>query len=265
MWMPRLNVFSDDNKYYKTKKFNKGLGTDNDIPNCTQYAVCRSYEASEVDEPYIMFKDRSAGGYPPAKKFFAETILPKGYDLKEGAIGVCDGNFGHVFRVEEKINEKTCIISQSQYSSDKTRRDYMYFETRKVELVIGKSPMSGIGAFIGFVYTPFTDIRVKRDNTKHQIEITESMVNVRKTPNGDVFCKGLYCPKGIFNVVDTQIADGYKWFELEENHWVREGEWLKEYEITNEDYYKNLYWAEVEKNKALTKTLKEIHSLSEVE
>ena len=265
MWMPRLNVFADDNKYYKTKTFNKGLGTDLDLPNCTAYAVTRSYSASQVDSPYVMFKNRSAGSYPNAKNFFDETILPKGYDLKEGCIAVFDGNFGHVAFVEEVIDSTHAVISQSQYSSDKSRRDYMYWEKRTVKLVVGQTSMSGIGALIGFVYIPYTDIRVKRDNAKHQIEITESMVNVRKTPNGDVFCKGLYCPKGIFNVEDTQIADGYKWFELEENHWVREGEWLKEYEITNEDYYKNLYWAEVEKNKALTRKLKEIHSLSEVE
>ena len=265
MWMPRLNVFADDNKYYKTKTFNKGLGTDNDIPNCTQYAVSRTYEAGEVDQPYIMFNGRSAGGYPPAKKFFSETILPKGNDLKEGAIAVFDGNNGHVAFVEEVIDSTHAVISQSQYSSNKTRRDYMYWEKRTVKLVVGQTSMSGIGPLIGFVYIPYKDIRVKRDTAKHQIEITESMVNVRKTPNGDVFCKGLYCPKGIFNVSDVQIADGYKWFCLEENHWVREGEWLKEYDITNEDYYKDLYWKEVEENKKLKARLDEIGKLADYE
>ena len=122
--------------------------------------------------------------------------------------------------------------------------------------------MSGIGALIGFIYPPYTDIRVKRDTSKHQIEITESMVNVRTSPNGDVFCKGLYAPKGIYNVSNAQIVDGYKWFELEPNHFVRDGEWLTEYEIANEDYYKNLYWKEVEENKKLKNQLDQIARLS---
>ena len=263
--MPRLNVFVDDNKYYKTKTFNKALGTINDIPNCTQYCVSRTYESGECETPFVMFKGRGAGGYPTAKDFFADSILPKGYDLKEGCIAVFDGNYGHVAFVEEVIDDTHAVISQSQYDSNKSLRNYKYWEKRTVKLVVGQTSMSGIGALIGYIYIPYKDIRVKRDSTQHQIEITESMVNVRKTPNGDVFCKGLYAPKGIFNVVNTEIVDGYKWFELEHEHWVREGEWLREYDVSNEDYYKDLYWAEVEQNKELIKKLKEIHSLSEVE
>lgn len=261
MFLPRLNVFADTNPYYKSKTFNKGLGTDLDIPNCTQYCVSRSYEASETDKPYLMFKDRGAGSYPNAKNWYDDSILPKGKDLKEGAIGVCDGNFGHVFFVEEVIDSTHAVISQSQYSSNKTRRDYMYWEKRTVELVIGKSPMGGIGALIGYVYPPIKDIRVKRDSTKHQIEIIESMVNVRVSPNGNIFCKGLYAPKGIFNVSNEEIVEGYKWFELEPNHWVREGEWLKEYDIADDDYYKNLYWQQVEENKLLKKRLEDIKGI----
>lgn len=265
MWLPRLSVFADTNPYYKSKTFNKGLGTDLDMPNCTQYCVCRSYESSEADAPYLMFKNRGAGSYPNAKNWYDETLLPKGKDLKEGAIGVCTGEFGHVFQIEEVIDSTHAVISQSQYSSNKSRRDYMYWEKRTVELVIGKSPMSGIGALIGYVYPPIRDIRVKRDSTKHQIEITESMVNVRISPNGNIFCKGLYAPKGIFNVSNEEIVDGYKWFELEKNHWVREGEWLQEYDIADDNYYKDLYWKEVEENKKLKNRLDEIRGLSEYE
>jgi hypothetical protein len=265
MWMPRLSVFADTNPYYKSKTFNKALGTDIDMPNCTDYCSCRSYEQSEVDKPYIMFKDRSAGSFPNAKNWFNDTILPKGYDLKEGAIGICDGQCGHVFCVEEKIDDTHAVISQSQYDSNKNRRDYKYWEKRTVELVVGKSPMSGIGALIGFIYPPHNEIRVERNTSKHQVEVTESMVNVRISPNGDIFCKGLYCPKGIFNVEDMQIVDGYKWFKLEENHWIREGSWVTEYDIANEDYYKNLYWAEVEENKKLKSQLDEIGRLAKYE
>ena len=265
MWMPRLNVFADDNKYYKSKTFNKGLGTDLDMPNCTCYCTCRSFSASQVDKPYIMFKDRSAGSYPNAKNWFSETILPKGYDLQEGAIAVFDGNFGHVAFIEEKIDDTHAVISQSQYDSDKNRRDYKYWEKRTVSLQIGQTSMSGIGALIGFIYPPLNDIRTERDKTKHQIEVIESMLNVRTSPNGDVFCKGLYCPKGIFNVSNEEIVDGYKWYELEEKHWVREGEWLIDYPISDDDYYKNLYEQEVKENKELKKRLDKIRGLAEYE
>jgi len=264
MYLPRLNLFANDNKYYKNKTFNRGLGTDLDMPNCTQYAVCRTYEASEVNEPYVMFKGRVAGSYPNAKNFYDEWILAKGKELKEGAIGVCTGTYGHVFFVEQKIDDTHAIISQSQYSSNKSRRDYMYWEKREVELVVGKATMKGIGALIGFCYPPINDIRVKKDNTKHQIEIIEDMVNVRKAPNGEIYCKGLYAPKGIFNVSKELFVDGHKWFELEENHWVREGEWLKNYDVANEEYYKNLYWNLVDENKTLKNKLEEIKKIAEV-
>ena len=261
MWMPRLAVFSDSNPYYKSSTFNHGIGTTNDLPNCTQYCVSRTYEIGECDKPFIMFKDRGAGGYPPAKKFFSDTILPKGYDLKEGCIAVFDGTNGHVAMVEEVIDDTHAVISQSQYDSNKSLRNYKYWEKRTVSLEIGKSSMSGIGPLIGYVYVPYKDIRTDRDSSKHQIEITESMVNVRISPNGDVFCKGLYCPKGIFNVSSVEIVDGYKWFELEGNHWVREGYWCVEHDISSDDYYKDLYWKEVEKNKEYEKRFEKIKAI----
>lgn len=141
----------------------------------------------------------------------------------------------------------------------------MYWEKRTVKLAVGQTSMSGIGALIGFIYIPYKDIRVKRDQTKHQIEVTESMLNVRTSANGDIFCKGLYCPRGIFNVSNEQTVEGYKWFELEHKHWVREGEWLKEYDIADEEHYKQLYLKEVEENKQLRSRLDEIRGLSEYE
>ena len=238
MYLERLSVFSDTNPYYRSKTFNKGLNTDLDIPNCTQFAVCRSYEACEVDKPFVMFRNRSAGSYPNAKNFFEDSILPKGYDLKEGSIAVFDGNFGHVAFVEQVIDKNHAIISQSQYSSNKSRRDYMYFEKREVELTVGKATLSGIGKLIGFVYLPIKEIRVSRDVKKEQILIKEEMVNVRIEPEGDVFAKGLYCPMGLFDVLDSKEVNGYVWYELEPNHWVREGGWSEYY--PKEDYNEEL-------------------------
>lgn len=263
MWLPRLSIFSEDNKYYKQGgQFNIYTG-DVRMPNCTAYAYLRMEEEMELDDRYSYLVNPN-GGFGNAKTWYNTSPLPKGREIKEGGCLVFNGNAGHVCICEQKEDDYI-IVSQSQYDSNKSRRDYKYWESRKVYLTNGIPSMSGVGEYIGCLYPPIRDIRVKRDSTKHQIEITESMVNVRISPNGNIFCKGLYAPKGIFNVSNEEIVDGYKWFELEKNHWVREGEWLQEYDIADEDYYKDLYWKEVEENKKLKNRLDEIRGLSEYE
>ena len=263
MWQPRLSIFDDTNPYYDSKgQFNIYTG-DVRMPNCTSYAYLRMQEEMELTKrnPYLI---RGSGGFGNAKTWFNTTPLPKGYELKEGAICVFDGNAGHVAVAEVKKGTNRAIISQSQYDSNKSLRNYKYWETREVDLIVGQSTLSGIGKLIGYIYPPINDIRVKKDNTKHQIEIIEDMVNVRKAPNGEIYCKGLYAPKGIFNVSKELFVDGHKWFELEENHWVREGEWLNNYDVANEEYYKNLYWNLVDENKTLKNKLEEIKKIAEV-
>lgn len=239
MYLERLSVAGiDTSPYYQSKKFNKGKGTDSDMPNCTQYAVCRSYEATlssmETKEPFSMFKGRSAGGYPMAKDFYNDSILPKGKELKVGSIACFDGTCGHVAFVERVIDSTHAVISESQYCSDKSIRDYRYWQTREVELIVGKATLSGVGALQGFIYLPVKDIRVSRDTDKVQIAVTEDMVNVRVKADGDVAVRGCYAPMGIYDVVDTAVTD-YTWYSVGSDLWIREGEWIDYYPIEDNE------------------------------
>jgi surface antigen len=215
--------------YYQSPVFNHAKGTINDLPNCTQFCVSRTYESTNADKPFTMFYGKSAGGYYMAKQWYDKTTLPKGTELKTGSIAVFDGNYGHVAFVEQKLDSNHALISQSQYDDNKSLRNYKYYESRECELTVGKATLSGIGKLIGFIYLPIEDIRTQRNTFVDQIEITEDMVNVRIQPNGDLYQQGCYIPRGIYNALESRSDDTYKWYKVEENHWVREGEWLKFY------------------------------------
>lgn len=221
--------------YYQSASFNKAKGTITDLPNCTCFCQCRSYEALELASAIPMFSGYSTGGYPNAKNWYDKTTFPKGKELKTGSIAVFDGNFGHVAFVEQRIDSNHAIISQSQYDDNKSLRNYKYYESRECELTIGKATLSGVGKLIGFIYLPINDIRTERDATRDQLQIVEDMVNVRIAPNGDLFQKGCYIPTGIYNALESRKVDGYYWYKVEDNHWVREGEWLKFYPGIEED------------------------------
>ena len=225
----------DSSPYYQSATFNKAKGTITDLPNCTCFCMCRSYESTEADNPFGMFYGSSVGGYPNAKNWYDKTTLPKGTELRTGSIAVFSGEFGHVAFVEQRLDSNHALISQSQYDADKSLRNYKYYESREVELVVGKATLSGIGKLIGFIYLPINDIRTSRNTFTDQIEITDDMVNVRIKPNGDIFQKGCYIPRGIYNAVESRSDGTYNWYKVEENHWVREGDWLKFHPGVEED------------------------------
>ena len=217
----------DSSPYYQSTTFNKAKGTINDLPNCVAFCMCRIFESLCVDKPFSMFTGRTAGGYPHAKEWYTKTTFATGSELRTGSIAVFDGNYGHVAYVERKIDDNHAVISQSQYDDDKSLRNYKYFETREVELTVGKATLSGIGRLLGFIYLPIDDIRVKSNPEQNQILVKEEMVNVRIKPDGDLFRSGNYIPMGYYNVLQKKTVDGYDWYEVEQDHWVREGEWIK--------------------------------------
>ena len=228
MYLERLKIFADDNPYYTYGGMFYNCNYINRLPNCTEYLILRFNESIESLEPQPFFKDRSPTGYPIAKDFFKETTLPKGYELRDGCGAVFDGKNGHVCFVERKIDETHAIITESQFDSDKDLRNYKYWNRRTVELKVGKATLSGVGELIGFIYPPIKDIRTERKN-KPQIEITEEFVNVRTSANGSIKSVGCYCPMGIYDVLDSKEIDGYLWYRIDKDCWVREGSWLNFY------------------------------------
>ena len=71
---------------------------------------------------------------------------------------------------------------------------------------------------------------VSRDETKEQIEVLISDLNLRDKANGKVL--GL-TPKGIYNVLDELNTGGYLWVKIEEEKWIatKEGDWTKRYTV----------------------------------
>ena len=228
MYLERLGVFAQDNPYYTYGGKFYNCIYDNMLPNCVEYALLRTFESCEVSEPFQMFEGRSATGYPTAKDWYRDTILPKGEFLMKGSVACFDGNYGHVAFVERVIDENHAIITESQYDSNKDLRNYKYWNKRTVELEIGKSTLSGVGALQGFIYLPIHDNTVSRQN-KAQIEILEEYVNVRTSANGNIKNVGCYCPMGVYDVLNSKEVDGFVWYKIDSKSWVREGSWLRYY------------------------------------
>ena len=190
MYLERLSVQGVDsnnnpNKYYKPSgEFDiYPMNADVNLPNCTMYCYCRGFEAMESEKAFNWV--RSDGGFGNAKTWFSTTTMPKGYELKEHSIAVFDGNCGHVAFVEEVLDSKHAIISESNYDRNKYLRNWKYWQKRAVELTVGKATLAGVGKLIGFIYLPVNDKRVVRNSNVNQVQVTEDMVNVRQSPGGD--------------------------------------------------------------------------------
>lgn len=261
MYLERLVKWGiETSKYYvPLGPFNFNQPNDNtQMPNCTRYCNQRGNEACEAESPIAI--GRVDGSFGNAKDWWFESPLPKGFILKPGSIAVFNGEYGHVAFVERVIDETHALITESQYDRNKALRNYKFWQKREVELVPNKATIEGVGPLYGFLYLPINDKRTIRDSSVEQVEIIQEMVNVRKTPNGELTMEGCYAPVGIYNVLDKQNVEGYIWFKLDENHWVREGDWTRYYSIDTEDY-KTLYYAEVEKNKILEDKLNQIKEI----
>lgn len=70
------------------------------------------------------------------------------------------------------------------------------------------------------------------DVSKWQVEVIADSLRVRTSPslNGEQYC---ICPKGIFDVIQSQEADGYTWYEIEPSRWIatKEGHWTFDRQI----------------------------------
>lgn len=260
MYLERLSSYGiDTSPYYEANgKFNTSpSNSDIQMPNCTMYAYCRAFESVNAKAPFPIA--RNTIGFGNAKTWYSLSPLNKGGVLKTGSIAVFDGTYGHVAYVERVIDDTHAIISESQYDTNKSLRNYRYWQKREVELVIGKSTLNGVGALLGFIYLDIDDVRTTRNFSKEQIEVLEDMVNVRGLPNGEVVRKGCYAPLGIYDIKSKKVVDEYTWYELDKNCWVRQGGWIKYYPV--DDELEKLKKENVE----LKNRLSEIKKLSEVD
>lgn len=245
MFLERLSSQGiTSSKYYQDSYFNHAKGTINDMPNCTDYTVCRTNEACDTSTPLQMFRNMGAGNFPNADLFYDYSILPKGSELKPGSIACFDRNGGsmHVIFVERVYDDGYCLITDSRYDPNKSLRNDRYWrKIDHVRLQVGKHAegVPGCGILQGFIYLPINDIR-GRNSLVNQVEVTQEMVNVRVSPEGDILIPGCFCPMGFYTIQETRIVNDYTWFKLQDNVWIREGEWTKLYPATEDEKQKEI-------------------------
>ena len=58
---------------------------------------------------------------------------------------------------------------------------------------------------------------VARNENVDQIEVIVNQLNARKTPDGERIA---YINKGIYNVISTQVAGDFTWYQVENNVWI---------------------------------------------
>lgn len=223
MYLQRLSVFDyANNKYYVPNgDFNTKSSTNSlQMPNCTMYAYLRANEALEATARLKGIARAGSTGFGNAKNWYEETSYPTGTELREGSIAVFDGKCGHVAFVEKKIDATHAICSQSSYNDNKSLRNWEFWSQRTWELVPGKATVSGVGKLKGFIYLPVDDIRTSRNLLCDQVEVTKDYLRVRNAAGGATVNSGLYCPVGLYNVIETKEAElggtNYTWYKLED-------------------------------------------------
>ena len=237
MFLERLDAPRLGTKYYHNN------GNENDMPNCTKYCHDRAQESCENKE-LKLFTDRVPNGFPSADKWLDNSSFPTGSKPRVGSIASfsTDGGKMHVCYIERVNEDGTCFISDSRYDPDKSLRNDRYFRTvDNVVLKVGQIPggIGGVGQLIGFQYLPINDIRVPRDESKTQLEITKTRVNCRSSYGLDapIVNEGCYVPLGIYNVLETHNSDGYIWCKVEDGHWVAfDNEWAILHETIGDDF-----------------------------
>lgn len=228
MFVERLSADGiQTSPYYQDNKYCAFNGTPNGMPNCTAYAFARSAELSapNIIRDFVVFNRKGADN---ACRWFQETLWSKGKEPRLGAIACWDGELGHVAIVEQ-INGDSVTVSQSNYGGT-------YWELKTYKPTIGEVT-KGVGlVFQGYIYNPFIEDSRTDRNESEQVEVIADRLRVRKSPNGEIY-EGLYCPQGIYNVLDKAVNGGYTWAKLNENYWIalNDGKWTRYYNATGKN------------------------------
>ena len=220
---PRLNKPESGNPYYnRTPKgysnciignpLDKGC---NVLANCQGYATGRFNEETNEGKMLFFGKMNACSMYPYAKKHG----MPVSDKPMVGAIACWSGGsdkLGHVVPVEKVYADDDFLGSESQYK-------YFIFRTkRRKKGKDGNWGMSSTYKFQGFVINPHivkVAEPVERDETRDQLEVIKGKLRIRVKPSlsADVLD---FAELGIYNDMETEIADGYMWHKIAENNWV---------------------------------------------
>lgn len=206
--------------YYVSNAYNALAETESGMKNCTAYAFGRAEEIYGGNiRDFVMFNRKGAGD---ACLWYPTTLWDKGSKPKVGATACWDGKYGHVAVVEEVIDDNTIVVSQSNKFG-------AYFEVKTYSVAVDQVT-KGVGlVFQGFIYNPKAkEGTVERAEGKEQVEVIADMLRIRREPNGAI-AEGLYCQRGLFDVLETKVAGSYTWARIDEGIWIalNEGNWTR--------------------------------------
>lgn len=143
---------------------------------------------------------------------------------QKGEIGNGSDGAGHVAVVEEILERDSSGKAISIRTSESSYGGTAFFNA--VRTYNNGNWVNWAGyKFRAFILNPaVTDdtviiTPVERMEHQEQIEIKISSLRMRKEPSLNGQIHG-YAPKGIFNVLDSAIADGYNWYKIGDNTWV---------------------------------------------
>lgn len=205
MFTIRTTAPSYDNPYYP-----------HGIPSEGQCTYGAFYRCAEVGFTPPCYMDRATrtGSYTNAKLWlenYREPWQVKGADYKPvaGDIAVFDGNYGHVVFIE-RMSGNTALISDWNRVAPLTYASDNWDVTGKLK---------GVGALKGYLHYPYESIDpVERNINVNQIQTTDDTLRIRTEPSLSGQIVG-HVQLGYYNVLQTDKADGYTWYEISKDRW----------------------------------------------
>lgn len=158
--------------------------------------------------------------YPPKRNdldiYFDEVDTHK---MREGDVIIWE--YGHIAIYDNYTNDNCYCFSQNPNPCE--------------VIPINKG---GIHAFRLKGTKPSITPNVKRDETKDQVEVIATELNVRTNPSLSADILG-FASVGYYNVLEIVEADNYKWFKIAEDNYIAyNSEWENYLPVTD---YKKLY------------------------
>ena len=208
----------------------KGLNTTKSTNSVRLKSVNKLYipYKKEPDYLYVTLTHMNESNLKQVK---VGQILKKGTKiLMEGTDGQATGNHFHItanigkyYGLLQNNNGKWCwtyeksllpneaFYLDKDYTNIKNANKYSFKEAPKEIVKVG---------------TP-----VKRDKNKDQVEVLVPELNVRNKPTTSATKLG-FANIGFYDIINSSEADGYTWYEIEENKWIasKEGTWTKFFE-----------------------------------
>lgn len=223
---PRLKKPESGNPYYnrtpkgysnciKGDPLDKGCDV---LANCEGYVTGRMNECTQEGKMLFLGKMEACNVYSYCQKHGLET----GTIPRPGAIGCFryknSNKGGHVFHTEETYSDTYLLDSESGYKS------YIFKTKKRKKGKDGNWGMSKDYKFLGFVYNPHI-IKlaepVERNEKIDQLQVIKNKLRIRVKPSlkADILD---FAELGIYNDLETEIADGYIWHKISDNNWIAE-------------------------------------------